>query len=35
MHIYRGELELLDYVFYATTERGSVHETAGSSTTMP
>ena len=29
MHIYRGELELLDYVFYATTERGSVHETGG------
>ena len=27
MQIYRGELELLDYVFYATTERGPVHET--------
>lgn len=27
MHIYRGTLELLDYVFYATTERGKVYET--------
>jgi CRISPR-associated protein Csc1 len=27
MQIYRGDLELLDYVFYATTERGPVHET--------
>lgn len=27
MHIYRGTIELLDYVFYATTERGKVHET--------
>ncbi|MBC7248947.1 MAG: type I-D CRISPR-associated protein Cas5/Csc1 [Anaerolineae bacterium] len=27
MHIYRGTLELLDYVFYATTERGKAYET--------
>lgn len=27
MHIYRGTIELLDYVFYATTERGKVYET--------
>ena len=27
MHIYRVNLELLDYVFYATVERGKVHET--------
>lgn len=27
MHIYRGTLELLDYVFYATVERGKVYET--------
>lgn len=27
MQIYRGTLELLDYVFYATTERGKVYET--------
>lgn len=27
MHIYRGGLELLDYVFYATVERGKVYET--------
>jgi len=27
MQIYRGKLELLDYVFYATTERGLTHET--------
>jgi len=27
MHIYRGAMELLDYVFYATTERGKVYET--------
>ena len=27
MLIYRGTLELLDYVFYATTERGKVYET--------
>jgi len=27
MHIYRGTLELLDYVFYATTERGKIYET--------
>ncbi len=27
MHIYRGRLELLDYVFFATTERGKVYET--------
>ncbi len=27
MHIYRGTIALLDYVFYATTERGKVYET--------
>jgi len=27
MRIYRGTIELLDYVFYATTERGKVYET--------
>lgn len=27
MHIYRSTLELLDYVFYATVERGKVYET--------
>jgi len=27
MDIYRGEIELLDYVFYATVERGKVYET--------
>ncbi|MFN4073589.1 MAG: type I-D CRISPR-associated protein Cas5/Csc1 [Thermus sp.] len=27
MQIYRVSVELLDYVFYATTERGKVHET--------
>jgi len=27
MHIYCGTLELLDYVFYATVERGKVYET--------
>lgn len=27
MRIYRGEIELLDYVFYATVERGKVYET--------
>ncbi len=27
MHIYRVTIELLDYVFYATTERGKVYET--------
>ncbi|MGC9529165.1 MAG: type I-D CRISPR-associated protein Cas5/Csc1 [Candidatus Bipolaricaulaceae bacterium] len=27
MHIYRGTIELLDYVFYATVERGKVYET--------
>lgn len=27
MRIYRGTLELLDYVFYATVERGKVYET--------
>jgi CRISPR-associated protein Csc1 len=27
MNIYRGRLELLDYVFFATTERGKVYET--------
>ena len=27
MLIYRGTLELLDYVFYATVERGKVYET--------
>lgn len=27
MQIYRGVLELLDYVFYATVERGKVYET--------
>ena len=27
MEIYRGEIELLDYVFYATVERGKVYET--------
>lgn len=27
MQIYRGSIELLDYVFYATTERGKVYET--------
>lgn len=27
MHIYRGHLELLDYVFFATIERGKVYET--------
>ncbi|MFQ5905354.1 MAG: type I-D CRISPR-associated protein Cas5/Csc1, partial [bacterium] len=27
MQIYRGRLELLDYVFYATVERGKVYET--------
>ena len=27
MQIYRGTLELLDYVFYATVERGKVYET--------
>ncbi|RMF28927.1 MAG: type I-D CRISPR-associated protein Cas5/Csc1 [Chloroflexi bacterium] len=27
MHIYRGTIELLDYVFYATAERGKVYET--------
>lgn len=26
MQVYRGSLELLDYVFYATTERGKVYE---------
>jgi CRISPR-associated protein Csc1 len=28
MQIYRGTLELLDYVFFATVERGKVHETS-------
>ncbi|MBC7234188.1 MAG: type I-D CRISPR-associated protein Cas5/Csc1 [Chloroflexi bacterium] len=27
MQIYRGTIDLLDYVFYATTERGRVYET--------
>jgi CRISPR-associated protein Csc1 len=27
MDIYRGQLELLDYVFFATVERGKVYET--------
>ncbi|MBN1815257.1 MAG: type I-D CRISPR-associated protein Cas5/Csc1 [Anaerolineae bacterium] len=27
MHIYRGTIDLLDYVFYATVERGKVYET--------
>lgn len=27
MQIYRGKIQLLDYVFYATTERGKVYET--------
>jgi CRISPR-associated protein Csc1 len=27
MNIYRGKLELLDYLFFATTERGKVYET--------
>lgn len=27
MEIYRGKLELLDYLFFATTERGKVYET--------
>jgi CRISPR-associated protein Csc1 len=27
MEVYRGALELLDYVFFATTERGKVYET--------
>ncbi len=27
MHIYRVTIELLDYIFYATTERGKVYET--------
>lgn len=27
MQIFRGEIELLDYVFYATVERGKVYET--------
>ncbi len=27
MQIYRGTIELLDYVFYATTERGKIYET--------
>lgn len=27
MHIYRGTLKLLDYVFFATIERGKVYET--------
>lgn len=27
MQVYRGTLELLDYVFYATVERGKVYET--------
>lgn len=27
MQIYRGTIELLDYVFYATVERGKVYET--------
>jgi len=27
MHIYRATLELMDYVFYATVERGKVYET--------
>lgn len=27
MQIFRGEIELLDYVFYATIERGKVYET--------
>ncbi len=27
MKIFRGEIELLDYVFYATVERGKVYET--------
>jgi hypothetical protein len=27
MEVYRGTLELLDYVFFATTERGKVYET--------
>ena len=27
MDIYRGKLELLDYVFFATVERGKVYET--------
>lgn len=27
MEVYRGELELLDYVFFATMERGKVYET--------
>lgn len=27
MHLYRGHLELLDYVFFATVERGKVYET--------
>ncbi len=29
MHVYRGSIELLDYVFYATVERGKVYETGG------
>lgn len=29
MDVYRGSLELLDYVFYATVERGKVYETGG------
>ncbi|HET89955.1 MAG TPA: type I-D CRISPR-associated protein Cas5/Csc1 [Chloroflexi bacterium] len=29
MQIYRGAIELLDYVFYATVERGKVYETGG------
>lgn len=27
MHIYQGAIELMDYVFYATVERGKVYET--------
>ena len=27
MDVYRGKLELLDYVFYATVERGKIYET--------
>jgi CRISPR-associated protein Csc1 len=29
MQVYRGTIELLDYVFYATVERGKVYETGG------
>ena len=27
MEIYKGQLELLDYLFFATVERGKVYET--------